>query len=100
MKEETLVLQILQYIRGCGFPAWRTHDTRHHPVEEGIADIHAVLPCGFFLALEVKKEGGTTNKMREQKQAEWRARIRNVDGAAYQVESLDDAIQIVEGLLK
>jgi hypothetical protein len=57
MREESLQRQIVQYLRACGFPAWLTHDSRHHPVEQGIADINAVLPGGVFFACEVKAPG-------------------------------------------
>jgi hypothetical protein len=57
VKEETLTLQIVALLRSCGLPAWRTHDTRNHPVEKGIADVNAVMPDGTFLPIEVKKPG-------------------------------------------
>lgn len=90
MKEESLTLQILEYLRTYNFPAWRTHDTRHHPVEAGIADINAVLPSGRFFACEVKKPGGTTNKIREQLQIEWLARVKIRGAIVCRAESIED----------
>jgi hypothetical protein len=96
MKEETLTVQILHYLRDLGLPAWRTHDTRHHPVEPGIADINAVLPNGRFLAIEVKAEGGKTNKLREQQQTQWLESVGKSNAVVCRVDSLLAAQRIID----
>jgi hypothetical protein len=96
VREEDLTLQILDMIRAHGLPAWRTHDTRHHPVEEGIADINAVLPGGVIFACEVKKPGGSTNRLRESKQEDWLRRVADQGGAVCKVTSLEGAREALE----
>ena len=95
MKEESLTLQILEYLRTYGFPAWRTHDTRNHPVEAGIADINAVLRNGRFFACEVKKPGGTTNKLREQLQIAWLEKVAKGGAIVCRAESIEDVEKVI-----
>ena len=99
MREEDLTLQILDMLRAYGFPAWRTHNTRHYPVEPGIADINAVLPGGIFFACEVKKPGEYTKPFREQKQAEWLKRVADQGGVVCKVRNLEEAQNILKTAL-
>jgi hypothetical protein len=96
VREEDLTLQILDMLRAHGLPAWRTHDTRHHPVEEGISDINAVLPGGVIFVCEVKKPGGSTNRLHESKQADWLRRVADQGGAVCKVTSLEGAREALE----
>ena len=97
MRELDLTRQILDMIRKYGIPSWRTHsDSRHQPVEDGIADINAVLPGGVFFACEIKKEGGRTKKLREQRQADWLRRVAYQGGVVCKVTSLEGAREALE----
>lgn len=50
---------------------------------------------GFFLAMEVKAEGGQLTEM-QQLQAK---KIRTANGTSVLVRSVDDAIEAIEGVL-
>ena len=97
MREESLQRQIVQYLRACGFPAWLTHDSRHHPVEQGIADINAVLPGGVFFACEVKAPGyEKAHVVTRGKQENFLMMVRRKGAVTCQASSLTDVILTLE----
>jgi Holliday junction resolvase len=48
-----LEAQILDYLRLCGWKAWKTHNGKHRPADPGIPDIMGIRG-GLLLAVEVK----------------------------------------------
>jgi Holliday junction resolvase len=94
MREEALQREIVYLLRARGYPAWLTHDSRHHPVEPGIADINAVLDGGRFLAIEVKAPGREkAHADRRAVQDAWLTAIGIRGGVVWKVSSLEEVIQ-------
>jgi hypothetical protein len=97
MREESLQRQIVEYLRACGYPAWLTHDSRHHPVEQGIADVNAVLPGGVFFACEVKAPGReTAHADRRAIQDAWLLSIEKGGGIVCRASNLRDVEMILQ----
>jgi hypothetical protein len=92
MKEEQLQREILAILHHHGLPAWLTHDSRHHPIEIGIADINCVLPGGKFLAIEVK----LPKEKPSPEQDAWLKRISLGGGIACVAQSINDVLAILE----
>jgi hypothetical protein len=92
LSEADLQRQIIQYLRARGMPAWLTHDSRHHPVEPGIADINCILPGGRFLAIECKTDTGKLSP----EQLEWFRVLESGSGNWCIVHSLDEAMATVK----
>jgi hypothetical protein len=92
MKEEQLQREIIAVLHKYGFPAWLTHDSRHHPIEKGIADINCILPGGKFLAIEVK----LPKEKPSSEQDAWLMKVSRGGGIACVAQSLNDIYAILE----
>lgn len=84
---------------------WRNNvgallDSRGVPVHYGLAKgsgdlIGIVGPHGRFISIEVKRPGGHTDKARRERQERWREIVTAFGGVAGQVESVEEALDLV-----
>lgn len=90
MLEKTITNNIMRYLKTLD----RCFFYKHHGGYFGPAGIPDIICCyrGRFLALEVKQEKGRVTKLQD---ATLR-RIRDADGKAYVVRSVDDVKKIIE----
>jgi len=66
IREATIQLDILTYLKWRRIPADPTHSTRNHPEVKGMLDIMAALPpTGRMCLLEVKSEDGIVSAEQE-----------------------------------
>ena len=93
IREATIQLDILTYLRWRQIPAWSTHSPRNHPETPGMADIVGMLPGGRFLAIEVKSEEGVVSK----EQREWLNRLRCHGGLVVVARSVEDVQKVIDG---
>jgi len=93
IREATIQLDILTYLRWRQIPAWSTHSSRNHPETPGMADIVGMLPGGRFLAIEVKSEEGVVSK----EQREWLNRVHAHGGLVILACSVEDVQKVIDG---
>ena len=93
-RESALQHLILKYLNTRGFPAWLTHDSRHYPIEKGIADINCVLPDGRFLAIECKRKDERLSPDQEL----WLSDIVRSGGKICLARCLEDVANMLNGI--
>jgi hypothetical protein len=92
IREATIALDILTYLKWRQIPAWPTHSTKNHPETPGMADILGILKGGRFMAIEVKSEGGVVSKV----QREWLNRVRGCGALAMVARSVEDVQKAID----
>lgn len=92
IREATIELDILTYLRWRQIPAWATHSPRNHPETPGMADILGALEGGRLLAIEVKSEGGVVSK----EQREWLDRVHRCGALAIVARSVEDVQKAID----
>lgn len=91
--EGDAVAAIMHYLRMCGGYPWLTHDARHRPAHDGVADIECAMPVGAFYHFEVKRRGGKQSTGQRLHEASLAARGHRY----YRVECVEDVERAIRG---
>jgi hypothetical protein len=92
IREATIQLDILTYLRWRQIPAWSTHSSRNHPETPGIADIVGMLPGGRFLAIEVKSEEGIVSEAQQR----WLEQVHFSGGLVILAHCIEDVQRAID----
>lgn len=96
LTEAQIQKQVVDYLTRRGVVVWSTHDPRHRPSHEGVADIIGVMPGGQTIAVEVKRQGGKVTRL----QTEFIEAVRDQGGIGLIAYCLDDVRDAVENRIR
>jgi len=92
IREATIQLDILMYLKWRQIPAWPTHSTRNHPETPGMADVLGILKGGRLLAIEVKAEGGVVSEVQQR----WLEQVHFSGGLVILAQSIEDVQRAID----